>query len=129
MKLKKRMYFKEILLKKRKEILDIIDSLSEDLKNTQTEQNESSKYSSDMEDISYNPVDQSSIIYLMQREEKYLQQIENALSTINDGTYGTCKICGKEIGFERLVAVPTTSFCISCKQNQADKKTEFIEKS
>jgi RNA polymerase-binding protein DksA len=41
-----------------------------------------------------------------------LHQIEKALGRIDDGTYGTCEICGKEIPVERLEAVPWTTLCI-----------------
>ena len=41
-----------------------------------------------------------------------LHQIEKALKRIEDGTYGTCEICGKEIPLDRLEAVPWTTLCI-----------------
>ena len=41
-----------------------------------------------------------------------LHQIEKALGRIEDGTYGTCEICGKEIPLDRLEAVPWTTLCI-----------------
>ncbi|MBM7694468.1 YteA family regulatory protein [Peribacillus deserti] len=43
--------------------------------------------------------------------------IENALKAIEDGTYGTCKVCGEEIPLERLEAIPNTTYCI----NHADQ--------
>lgn len=41
-----------------------------------------------------------------------LAEIERALQRIDDGTYGTCTVCGKEIGAERLEAYPWASLCI-----------------
>ena len=41
-----------------------------------------------------------------------LRQIEKALERIEEGTYGTCEICGKEIPVDRLEAVPWTTLCI-----------------
>ncbi len=41
-------------------------------------------------------------------------QIRAALRRIEDGTYGTCSRCGREIGEARLKAVPHTGVCISC---------------
>lgn len=41
-----------------------------------------------------------------------LAEIERALQRIEDGTYGTCTVCGKEIGAERLEAYPWASLCI-----------------
>ncbi len=44
-----------------------------------------------------------------------LRDIEAALKRIEDGTYGICKYCGKEIDEKRLLARPVASACISCK--------------
>ena len=41
-----------------------------------------------------------------------LRQVDEALARIEDGTYGTCSVCGKEIPVERLEAVPCTTLCI-----------------
>lgn len=41
-----------------------------------------------------------------------LRQVENALTRIEEGTYGTCEVCGKEIPVERLEAVPSATLCI-----------------
>lgn len=46
-------------------------------------------------------------------------KIERALRRIEEGTYGICERCGREIPEERLRAVPTTSLCIRC-QKEAD---------
>lgn len=39
-------------------------------------------------------------------------QINAALERMHDGTYGTCIICGKDIPYERLEAIPYTAYCI-----------------
>ena len=44
-----------------------------------------------------------------------LHDIEKALKHIDDGTYGICKYCGKPIDEKRLLARPSSSACISCK--------------
>jgi RNA polymerase-binding protein DksA len=41
-----------------------------------------------------------------------LAEIGEALKRIADGTYGTCAVCGKDIGQERLEAYPWASLCI-----------------
>jgi RNA polymerase-binding transcription factor DksA len=41
-----------------------------------------------------------------------LGQIEAALRRIDDGTYGTCQMCGQAIGEERLRALPWAALCI-----------------
>jgi RNA polymerase-binding protein DksA len=45
-----------------------------------------------------------------------LAEIDEALQRIEDGTYGTCVGCGREIPRERLEANPWASLCIDCKR-------------
>ncbi|MES1246817.1 MAG: TraR/DksA C4-type zinc finger protein [Actinomycetota bacterium] len=49
---------------------------------------------------------------LEQDAEHVLAEIDAALARIDDGTYGTCGGCGKEIPAERLEAVPWARLCI-----------------
>lgn len=48
--------------------------------------------------------------------EQVIFEIDEALKRIEDGTYGTCVSCGKEIPRERLEANPWASLCIDCKR-------------
>ncbi|MGQ0433879.1 MAG: TraR/DksA family transcriptional regulator [Microthrixaceae bacterium] len=41
-----------------------------------------------------------------------LDEVERALAKLDDGTYGTCETCGKEILPARLEAMPAARFCI-----------------
>ena len=41
-----------------------------------------------------------------------LDAIEDAFARIEAGTYGSCEVCHKPIGDERLDAVPAARFCI-----------------
>ena len=52
-------------------------------------------------------------------EEHMLKDIHDALGRINDGTFGKCAFCGKEIDRERLEAVPYTRLCIDCEEDKA----------
>lgn len=45
------------------------------------------------------------------REEE-VEEIKAALQAIEDGTYGRCQVCGREISYERLEALPTALTCI-----------------
>jgi RNA polymerase-binding protein DksA len=49
---------------------------------------------------------------LGENSEQILGEIEAALGRIEDGTYGICTACGREIGAERLEAKPWASLCI-----------------
>jgi DnaK suppressor protein len=41
-----------------------------------------------------------------------LGEVERALAKMDDGTYGRCERCGKEISEARLEAMPATPYCI-----------------
>lgn len=41
-----------------------------------------------------------------------LERVEKAFARLEDGTYGTCEVCGNEIGTERLAALPATTRCV-----------------
>ncbi len=45
--------------------------------------------------------------------QSQLVSVERALVRIDEGTYGTCAVCGEQIGQARLEAIPATSRCIS----------------
>src|SRR5262245_27997041 len=48
--------------------------------------------------------------------EASLRDVKKALERLKDGTYGTCKYCGKAIDEKRLMARPTSTSCIDCKK-------------
>lgn len=53
---------------------------------------------------------------LGENSSEVLSQIDAALKRIEDGTYGTCVNCGREIAPDRLDAYPWASLCIDCKR-------------
>jgi RNA polymerase-binding transcription factor DksA len=49
---------------------------------------------------------------LGENSEQVLAEINTALRRIDEGTYGTCVVCGNAIAPERLEAYPWASLCI-----------------
>jgi DnaK suppressor protein len=47
-----------------------------------------------------------------------IEKIKEALERIDNGTFGRCEVCGRDIGEERLRARPVTTLCIDCKKKQ-----------
>lgn len=43
-----------------------------------------------------------------------IPDIEDALERLDEGIYGLCVACGREISLQRLDAVPTTTTCLNC---------------
>ncbi len=46
--------------------------------------------------------------------ENILDQVEQALARLDDGTYGRCQTCGSVIHDDQLEAAPTVQACASC---------------
>lgn len=49
---------------------------------------------------------------LVAQGSQRLEQIEAAMARIDDGSYGSCVVCGRPIAEGRLEARPWTPFCI-----------------
>lgn len=43
-----------------------------------------------------------------------LQEVDDALKKLENGSYGRCESCGGEIAVARLEAMPTARECINC---------------
>ena len=56
---------------------------------------------------------------LAARQKKFIEQLEAALSRIQNKTYGICRSTGKLIPVERLRAVPHTTQSMEAKLKQA----------
>ena len=55
---------------------------------------------------------------LAARQQKFINNLENALIRIENKTYGVCRVTGKLISKERLRSVPHATLSIEAKMNQ-----------
>lgn len=53
--------------------------------------------------------------------ENRLADVNHALEKIEDGKFGVCECCGKEIPHERLVVNPAARFCVNCMKDDVAK--------
>ena len=53
--------------------------------------------------------------------EAELEDMEQALQRLEQGTYGSCDVCGTPIPDERIEAVPGTRFCVE-HQREAERR-------
>jgi len=108
--------FKETILAKRQETLEELDTLKESMMDVQTGEyvSESSNYSLHMEQGT-DAMEREKTFLLASRSSKFVNQLDDALSRIEAGTYGLCKVCTLLIPKERLEAVPTAQTCAEYK--------------
>lgn len=62
--------------------------------------------------------EQATNMALRQNAERLLAQVEDALTRLDEGTYGFCVQCGREIEADRLQALPYAALCLSCLQHR-----------
>ena len=55
---------------------------------------------------------------LRDHNRAHLADIDAALARLDAGTFGTCTSCGRQIGEERLEALPWAAHCIDCQRAQ-----------
>ena len=63
-------------------------------------------------------MEKESLSQLAGRQQKFINNLENALIRIKNGTYGICKDTGNLIGKKRLRAVPHATQSIEAKLNR-----------
>lgn len=109
-------YFKEIILEKKKEILEELETLRDTMMDSTTGEyaTENSTYSTHMEQGT-DSMEREKTFLFASREGKFLNYLEDALIRIEKGDYGKCSTCGKLIEKERLEAVPHAQQCLQCK--------------
>jgi DnaK suppressor protein len=69
----------------------------------------------DSVDMSLQDVNQELMLRLGERESQIVADIDQALMRIDEGAYGKCARCGKEIDERRLEAVPTARYDAVCQ--------------
>jgi RNA polymerase-binding transcription factor DksA len=107
--------FEDLILDKlekaRKELNYIKETLSRSNDSGTDTTNGTSKLLEDGADT----MEKESLSQLAARQQKFINNLENALVRIKNGTYGICIDTGKLISKERLRAVPHTMHSIEAK--------------
>jgi DnaK suppressor protein len=69
----------------------------------------------DVADQSVKDLSQEIEYRLSERESQIVADIDQALMRLDEGTYGVCARCGKEIPERRLEALPTARYDAECQ--------------
>ncbi len=109
-------HFKELILAKRKETVEELDTLKESMMDVTTGEyiSESSNYSLHMEQGT-DAMEREKTFLFASRGSKFVNQLDDALARIDAKSYGVCKVCGLLVPKERLEAVPTAQTCAEYK--------------
>jgi RNA polymerase-binding transcription factor len=104
--------FRRLLAAERQRVADAIDHLHEENSASMVEE----APESGLADTATVTLDREMDYSLEESSVHILEEIDAALTRIDDGTYGRCARCGKPIGEGRLEAVPYATKCIACKR-------------
>ena len=69
-------------------------------------------------DLATDTIDREIDDTLEENSANVLREIDAALKRIDEGTFGTCLRCGKQIAPERLEALPWATLCIDDKRRE-----------
>jgi len=84
-----------------------------------------SGYSFHLADQATDTMDHQKNFINIERESETLHDIDDALEKINNGLYGKCEDCGKEIGLNRLEVLPYARLCIECKARDEANRIRY----
>jgi len=104
--------FKALLLEKLTEILGNVRSMETEA--LRRDRSDLSNMPIHMADLGTDSYEIDNIIGLVDSERKILVEVNDALSRIEDGTYGICEGRGEPIGKPRLKAIPWARYCVAC---------------
>ena len=62
------------------------------------------------------------------RERKLLKKIAQAITRIDDGSYGFCEETGEEIGLQRLEARPVATLCVEAQERRELAERQFSDR-
>jgi DnaK suppressor protein len=111
---------KAALLEERQRVSHAIEYLHEE--HPGTLEDETGEFSAGVDnhmgDVATETFDRELDYTLEDNAESLLSAIDAALQRIEQGTYGQCQSCGRQISPERLEAIPWATRCIDCKRRE-----------
>jgi len=111
--------FKDILLARQSEIIGQVQDRFGLESAYMDSVGELSSYDNHPGDMGTELYERGKDIALNEHAERELEEINEALHAIEEGTYGICRVCSQDIAYERLQAIPTADTC----KKHADEDT------
>src|SRR5699024_8544511 len=111
--------FKDILLARQSEMIRQVQDRFGLETSFMDSVGELSSYDNHPGDMGTEMYEREKDIALNEHAERELEEINEALHAIDEGTYGICRVCSMDISYERLKAVPTADTC----REHADEDT------
>jgi len=116
-------YFEKRLMEERARVMKELGHYDESFNATlQSSDGDLSSYSFHMADQGTDAMEREKAFLFASKEGRYLWHVNEALRRLytKPEKFGKCDQCGKEIGYERLDALPHARLCIKCKAKEED---------
>jgi DnaK suppressor protein len=108
---------KKELEKYRRLLLDKKSGLVSELAKTKNAEEETTEESTqDIADKAVSSYTREFLYSLNDAERNTIQQIDQALSRIDDGTFGFCLNCSSAMSEKRLTAISWSRHCVDCQE-------------
>ncbi len=104
---------RQLIVKERERLASLVREREAEGIGTQSERDNTSELSGldqHQADLGTETFDRERDLSILRQVESELADVEHALRRLDDGTYGTCEVCGRPIPDERLEALPETPF-------------------
>ena len=116
-------YFESIILRKRAEAEEELEYLMASLENQRlNDDDDASSLDHHMGDLGSKEESMDLTYRLIERNKKFINELNRALIRIENGTYGICRATGQPIEKERLEFAPHTRYSIAAKNKGLDKR-------
>jgi RNA polymerase-binding transcription factor DksA len=111
-------FFHNLIIEKRAAAMDDIDRMRSQLVDAREQAENDTAYSFHMADAGTDAMEREKLYLMIARQQKYVGYLDRALDRVRNRTYGICKVTGKPIPKERLIAVPHTETSVEAKQQK-----------
>jgi DnaK suppressor protein len=110
-------HFKALLLEERKRVLAELGYIEDNYigKTPREATGSGSAYSMHPADMGTDSIEQEKAYLIGAASGAVLEDIDEALSRVDQAGFGICQRCGGAISVERLEAVPYARLCVKCK--------------
>jgi YteA family regulatory protein len=120
-------YYKEKLLSEKNDVIALLKQMEQNEAfnskvELSSELSELSMYDNHPSDTASELFDQERGLALKEHEITIIKKIEDCLENIENGSYGSCRSCGKDIPEERLEFIPYAEFCVKCQDKANNTK-------
>lgn len=92
-------------------------------------QDELSNYDNHPAEIATELFDMEHYMALKKLQMDEVQKIRHAEAKVDEGTYGACEACGKEIDSKRLELLPQARLCIECAKKEENETIDIKEQT